>query len=159
MFNMNPTSLYFKNELNGSNTVKLVDELNEQIMKTNIDFSDVKKFISSLKHHLEVIESNLDAWYLDDKNNNSRSSKEYFIPPVTARQHTPHQLSTIAKKYNFKEISLYGFHPHIMQPLVGKILSLRVFNEISNALCVFESDPISLTWCSGFIAKFLKEGD
>ena len=66
------------------------------------------------------------------------------------------EMIKLSKKTNFKVDKFYGVHPHIIDPNLNKMLPVKVFNQISDALTAFEEEKISLIWSSVFISVLKK---
>ena len=132
--------------------IKEIEELYGSISK-----EDSVRFVENLekgvKGILEVLEQEDSNQRVDGDN----SIKSADLSSIDPRQHTPMRLNTVAEKYGLVNIGCYGVHPHLLVPRLNYLLLPRVFNRISDSLCVFERLPISLIWSSCFISIFEKK--
>lgn len=148
LFNMISISTNTVKEINDGNATELINEIDKYYEK-EISEEKCERFLQELKKSLSVI----------DNRETLRDTKELHIDEKAvltfARQSTPEKLSDIAKKFDYKLCQYWGVHPHLLLPRFNKKLSPQVFNILSDALCVFEDEDISLIWSSVFIGKFV----
>lgn len=155
LFNMISISHYTIKEIEEGNAIGLIKEIEKyygSISKEN-SARFVENLDKSVKSLLKVLEQKDYHQRVDEEN----SIKSADLSSIDPRQHTPMGLNTAAEKYGLMNIGCYGVHPHLLVPRLNYLLLPRVFNRISDSLCVFERLPISLIWSSCFISVFEKE--
>lgn len=148
LFNMTSISPNTVKEINDGNAIELINEI-DQYYAAEIPEDKSRQFLNEMEKALSVIR--------DRKP--SDETKEIHIDEKAmlsfARQSTPRKLADVAKNYQFKLCQYWGVHPHLLLPRINRKLPPQVFNILSDALCVFEAEDISLVWSSVFIGKFI----
>lgn len=155
LFNITSVSDNTIREINTGNALDLIDEINMYYEK-EISCEKSRMFLNELSRSLNHLDGlNFTGCYEENKdiqNDNLKDTKQITL----ARQSTPESLRKTAMEYNFDFCKYWGIHPHLLLPKFNKKLPPKVFNILSDALCVFEDDDISLIWSSVFIGKFEK---
>lgn len=152
LFNITSISANTIQEINSGNILKLVEEINGYYEK-NIPYKKSWRFLMELSNSIKRI-NDLGEVYAD----NCEKEKEIKIDETQmisfARQSTPTGLKRTAAEYGYQFCQYWGVHPHLLLPKFNKKMPPKVFNMLSDALCVFEDEDISLIWSSVFIGKF-----
>lgn len=151
LFNMTSISNNTKREIKNNNANKLIDEIDE-LYKENLEIEKCRKFISELRKALDCIEASNKFEIIPEVEN-----PEGIFDDLQPRQSTPKGISAVAEKFGFNCVHFYGVHPHLLLPRFNKKLPTQIFNMLSDSLCVFEEDNISLIWSSVFIGEFVKK--
>lgn len=147
LFNVTSVSQNTIKEINTGNIFRLIEEINKDYEK-EISPEKSWKFISELSDSINKINS------LRNFESFERKDADVHQMKSTARQSTPDELKQTAQEFGYRFCQYWGVHPHLLLPGFNKKLPPRVFNVLSDALCVFEDEPISLVWSSVFIGKF-----
>jgi SAM-dependent methyltransferase len=150
LFNLFPTSHYFKDETGSLHSMRmLLDEINE--LKGDISNESMSRFSESLR----LI--NLDKYLVKREARREAKSTINKDPGFTYRQHTPNEILQSAQESGFERTDIFGVHPHLLPPVMNDMLPCGLYNEISSILEPLESLPISLIWSSVFISVFEKK--
>ena len=72
---------------------------------------------------------------------------------VEGRQHTPNEFRQIAIANGFEVNQLYGVQPHFLSASTGNVNAQQILKKLSEALFPLTKLPLSLIWCSHFMAK------
>lgn len=155
LFNMTSISNYTIKEIEDGNAIELIKEIEE--LYGSISEEDSIVFVNNLDNSTKGLLNVLKQKKGDQKADNEYSIKSADLSSMNPRQHTPKQLNAVAETHGFMNVGSYGVHPHLMIPKLNYLLLPRVFNSISDSLCVFEKLPISLIWSSCFISVFEKK--
>lgn len=150
LFNVTSISSNTIEEINKGNILNLIQEIDEYYEK-EITNEKSQQFLAELSNSIKMI-NNLEPIGSRQEKAEMRIDESKMIS--FARQSTPKELKTIAAKYNYNFCQYWGVHPHLLLPKFNKKLPPKIFNMLSDALCVFESEDISLIWSSVFIGKF-----
>lgn len=148
LFNMTSISENTIKEINNLNAINLISEI-DSYYDNQIEETKCEDFLDKL------------SLVLDDLKNEKciESVRQEYqgleMPSNQPRQSTPKQLRELAVSFGFELKQFYGVHPHLLLPRLNKKLPPRVFNLLSDALCVFEEDDISLIWSSVFVGEFV----
>lgn len=153
LFNVTSVSLNTIEEINKGNIFKLIEEMNIYY-EEDIPNEKSWQFLNELSNSIKNIN------ILKEKCNKDLNSKnEVNIDESKmisfARQSTPAELKKTARLYNYNFCQYWGVHPHLFLPKLNRKLPPQIFNMLSDALCVFEEEEISLIWSSVFIGKFI----
>ncbi len=150
LFNVTSISSNTLQEINSGNITNLIEEINKKYEK-EISHEKGKKFLNELSNSIRGIKDLEDGKV-------QKETKEVNIDETQmisfARQSTPEGVKKVAEKYNYNFCKYWGVHPHLLLPRFNKKLPPQFFNILSDALCVFEDEEISLVWSSVFIGKF-----
>lgn len=130
--------------------MKLIQEIDEYYEK-EISKEKSQQCLEELGNSIKMI-NNLDPVENIQEKTEIKVDESKMIS--FARQSTPKELKETAARYNFNFCQYWGVHPHMLLPKLNRKLPLRFFNILSDALCVFENEDISLIWSSVFIGKF-----
>jgi SAM-dependent methyltransferase len=145
LFNVFSGSKYLPLEIENDFADSLVQEANRLFHQVPAGLAE--KFLISLKEtSSHILETDF------GKSNKNEHTDPEFKSEIEAKQHTPEQIKHVAESNGFTIKNYYGIHPHIFSPKMNSLLPPQVFNKLSDCLCVFEDQPISLTWSSVFIA-------
>lgn len=148
LFNMTSISTNTVKEINDGNAIGLINEIDKYYAE-DIPEEKSRQFLRELEKSLSVI----------NNRETLPETKELIVDEKAmmtfARQSTPEKLSGTAAKYNYRLCQYWGVHPHLLLPRFNRKLPPQIFNILSDALCVFEDEEISLIWSSVFIGKFV----
>lgn len=148
LFNMTSISEKTVEEINEGNAIKLINEI-DKYYKKRLPEEKSQQFLREIGSSLSII----------SQMKPSTEKKEILFDEKEmlsfARQSTPENLAKIAVEYNYNLCQYWGVHPHLLLPRFNKKLPPQFFNILSDALCVFEDEEISLIWSSVFIGKFI----
>lgn len=153
LFNITSVSANTVKEINTGNAFSLIDEINRYYEK-EIPYEKSQIFLSELNNSIKQINT---LEHADCAKKTSDSVDDDSIKISFARQSTPETIQKIAAEYSYRFCKYWGVHPHLLLPKFNKKLPPRVYNILSDALCVFEDEEISLIWSSVFVGKFVKE--
>ncbi len=148
LFNMTSISENTITEINQGNAIKLIDEIDKYYEK-ELPEEKSQQFLQELGESLTLV-SQLPSLPVGRELDIDEKAMLSF-----ARQSTPENLKNTAAEYSYKFCRYWGVHPHLLLPRLNKKLPPQVFNILSDALCVFEDEDISLIWSSVFIGKFI----
>lgn len=152
LFNMFPGSIYMRQEIKQGGALGLLDEIDGLYQKVD----DVQaRFFSSVLQKIAG-EFAMKAGLRKSAENNPGAALEKFSGELKPRQHTPAQIAGLARRTGLKLKGFYGVHPHFLSPRLNRLLPKGMFNAFSDALCAFESSPLSLTWSSVFMVFLQK---
>ena len=150
LFNMTSITNNTVEEIEKGQAINLIKEI-DTYYKKDIPQEKISKFINNLRKTIETFKLN----ETDKSTRNTNQSMDGL--PGTGkeqpRQSTPMSVSEDALKYGFVPKKFFGVHPHLLLPRLNKKLPPTMFNLLSDALCVFEDEPISLIYSSVFIAE------
>jgi len=152
---MTSISNYTIKEIEDGNAIELIKEIEE--LYGSISEEDSIMFVKNLEDSTKGLLNVLKQESGDQKVDFKKSVKSADLSSMNPRQHTPKQLNAIAETHGYMNVGSYGVHPHLMIPKFNYLLPPRVFNSVSDSLCVFEKLPISLIWSSCFISVFEKK--
>lgn len=147
LFNVTSVSNNTVDEIDSNSIKSLITEI-EQYYEGNISHEEAEVFLTKLGNAINEI-SNIDYTkisHIEDK----------VALNVQPRQETPKEITEVAKMFSFQMKKFYGVHPHLLLPRFNRMLPPQIFNILSDALCVFEENNISLIWSSVFICHFIR---
>lgn len=152
LFNMFPGSKYMRHEIKQGGALALLDEIDALYQQA--EDAKIRAFASALQRASAefAMKASLSQPEKNDPDGKLKGSSAELNP----RQHTPDQITGLAGKAGLKVKGFYGVHPHLMSPKLNKLLPKGMFNAFSDALCGFESSPVSLTWSSVFLVLLQK---
>ncbi len=153
LFNMTSITNNTIGEINSGCAIELIKEIDE-CYQNNIPAEKVNRFVSNLKEVAKCLNGKKGS------NQNIQVMQDMSQLPGTGerqpRQSTPRSISKEAKQFGFVSKHFWGVHPHLLLPRLNKILPPTMFNVLSDALCAFEDEAISLIYSSVFIVKLIK---
>lgn len=152
LFNMTSISDNTKREINSRNAIKLIDEI-DALYNEPLSKEKCCEFMTRLKNALEHIEELGDLQIVEE----TVSKGNDGVGEIQPRQSTPKGITNTASAFGWINNGYHGVHPHLLLPRLNHKLPTQVFNILSDALCTFEDDDISLIWSSVFIAEFVKK--
>ncbi|MBT73524.1 MAG: hypothetical protein CMQ15_16080 [Gammaproteobacteria bacterium] len=162
LFNMTSLTPYTIKEIENGSAVDLINEIEE--LYCSIPESMSAEFIKNIETTISVISKRPDV--ISNKENNAKSIKPgrsgikfADLTSMNPSQHTPKQLTEIAKRHGLTNVGYRGVHPHLFIPKLNYLLPPKVFNALSDSLNSFEKLPVSLIWSSCFIGVFKKESN
>ena len=137
-------------EIENGTAVELIKEIDTYYHK-NIPQEKISNFIDNVKkvtEDLKIVEP-----VKHDEEINQTMENLPGTGEQQPRQSTPASISEEAKKQGFVPKRFLGVHPHLLLPRLNKKLPPKVFNLLSDALCAFEDEPISLIYSSVFVTE------
>ncbi len=152
LFNVTSISPNTVEEIKRENILNLIEEMDMYYSK---DIPEEKswKFLNELSNSIRSIHELEERNYRNlDIINDVKIDESKMIS--FARQSTPEELKNTAKINNYNFCQYWGVHPHLLLPKLNRKLPPKIFNLLSDSLCVFEEEEISLVWSSVFIGKF-----
>lgn len=152
LFNMFPGSKYMRTEIEAGTAISLLDEIDD--IYQQIDNIEDKDYLNELSAAASSIMQGQDTIAQSSKKSDEAEAYSLEVEP---RQHTPQQIKKAAEKNGFAVEAMYGVHPHWGSPKLTKLFAPSVYNKLSNAMCVWESSPLSLIWSSVFMVVFKKK--
>lgn len=151
LFNVTSISHNTVMEVQEGTVFKLIDEIDTYYAKEMPPDKNAE-FLENLNSALEKVRHLQNAKEKEESKDSLKDLRGGHFSP--ARQSTPGEVQNTAEKYGYSLLQLWGVHPHLLLPRFNKKLPPQVFNILSDALCVFEDEPISLIWSSVFIGKY-----
>ncbi len=149
LFNVTSISDYTVKEVKEGNICNLIKEIDEYYIH-EISEENTHLFLDNMSKALEKIKS------IDEKGNiDEKGTPILEMTKDHPRQSTPRQMKNLAEEFGFELVKYYGVHPHLLLPRFNRKLPPRIFNILSDALCAFEEEDISLIWSSVFIGEFI----
>lgn len=145
LFNMASPSFRTFNEIEAGTAPALIHEADEFCRP--VPAADARAFVARIKAEAEAAAQAADTLGTTET---GRAADER--PHIEARQHTPKELEKTADSHGFDVETIYGVHPHLIDPRVNRLLPPGVFNTISTSLEALEHLPVSLLWSSAFIS-------
>lgn len=150
LFNMTSITNNTIAEIENGTAVELIKEIDTYYHK-DISQDNMYNFIDNVKKvagELKIINQVQKAEDKDQSMENLPGTGKQ-----QPRQSTPASVSKEAKQQGFVPKKFLGVHPHLLLPRLNKKLPPKVFNLLSDTLCAFEDEPISLIYSSVFIAE------
>ena len=149
LFNMVSMSDYTIQEIEEGRAVELVKEI--QSLFIDIPPGDALAFA-------EQLGASAEAAGKAEERDGAESGEGEKTPFTTAfaRQHTPIELLTTAKKNGFSHVGYWGVHPHLLVAGLNKSFPPYLYNNLSTALESLCHLPVSLIWSSVFLGAFTK---
>lgn len=154
LFNITSVTSNTIKEIESNNAKKLIEEI-EEYYQDELPIEKSREFISKIYESVSILNDTVNTLNVS----NQKMAVPSYQPgtsPNQPRQSTPRDICETALEYGFQNIKLYGVHPHLLLPRMNKMLPPRVFNVLSDALCAFEDESISLIYSSVFIGEFSK---
>lgn len=149
LFNMFSGSKYMREEIQKGSALALLDEI-DSLYQKKIDGKSFKDFVRNIRY----VTTHLSMELGNNRETSRRSERKGFSSDVNPRQHTPAQVINLAQKFGLVSQGLYGVHPHILPSKVRALFPTQTYDQLTNALCAFETDPVALVWSSVFIVNF-----
>ncbi len=150
LFNITSTSPNTVREMQEGTAFKLIDEIDAYYEK-EIPPQKSMEFLENLNSALEKVKHLNSTEEGEAGREEPRGLGGNFSP---ARQSTPREVQHTAQRFGYDLRQLWGVHPHLLLPRFNRKLPPQVFNMLSDALCAFEEEEISLVWSSVFIGKY-----
>lgn len=153
LFNITSVSDNTVNEIDSGSAKELILEI-DSYYKEGLKKENLSSFQDNLLEAAKFVKNNC--------NNIDSMEYEYTkVLPGTGenqpRSTSPKTMNLIADRSGFTNISMHGVHPHLLLPRMNRMLPPQMFNILSDALCVFEDEPISLVFSSVFIGEYIKQ--
>lgn len=154
LFNISSVTNNTITEIEEGYATKLIEEI-DTYYQEDIPIEKIIHFIDNIK----VVARKIDAKKMVKHMEPSEKDKKTFhgADRMLARQSTPVSFSRDASHNGFIVKHFFGVHPHLLLPRLNIKLPPTLFNLLSDVLCAFEEEKISLIWSSVFIAELVKQ--
>lgn len=154
LFNISSVTPNTVNEIDNGNAINLIREINTCYRKP-LSSNKSREFLNKVEEGVNNIKKIVNDWQEEYKI--EYDDNLMGVPKMQPRSSTPNEINMVASNFGFKSVGLYGIHPHLLLPRMNRMLPPAVFNILSDALTVFEDEPISLVYSSVFINDLVKE--
>ena len=151
LFNMSSLTHRTMREIENGSASVLLGEIDS--LYSPIDRDKVNNFINNLVRIATTLSATPSSTALDLQQNANNSTAN-TDSATEARQHTPSELNTTAARYGMSEQSVYGVHPHIMDPRLAGLLPKGLFDKLCEAMTAFEEESAILPICSVFLSAY-----
>lgn len=154
LFNMTSITNNTIAEIEKGDAIDLIKEI-DSYYQEDIPVEKINQFVSNLKEVGKCLDKQETRKY------GTPAKQDIDSLPGTGsrqpRQSTPRSITRDAMQHGFQPSKFFGVHPHLLLPRLNKKFPPMMFNLLSDALCAFEDEAISLIYSSVFIVKMVKE--